>query len=250
MTIKKLAQKLADKVRATGVGFMTLNKEQLKSELGIGKLTESQAQEIVSALGKEDLFVHPRPDPQVSTLRLYDLRHDIGKAAKAVIRADLVPDTPLHTVARAVQRVEAGRSLRSTDVPWLDAFGIWLELVSGREPDEWEDLNDGRHPGELTRSLAASLNISPDVVDTPWVIHLAATCSAWRPPMRLLQASDLDTAEAEGKMVSRFLRVQKDRASRALLRAAAPLFFGDVEPPKGRVELGLLGLRLRREQHV
>lgn len=252
MTFEDVAKSISSRVRATGRGFLTLRKDELREAFGVGRLTESQADQIDDALEDAGVYVFPHPYVSGATLRLYDHKHPIGELAVAVAEPENTTDAPLRRAADSFARERAGRDLRSEDVSWLEALEIFLQLVMGREPQGWEDLRDQRHGSMLARELAAALDLEPAVAESPTVIKLAAAVCCLRPKARGWNAADLATdpessyaAELVTILDARDRRVREelDRA----LRAAARVLLDGKEIPGAQVELGTLGMRRRRE---
>jgi hypothetical protein len=131
-----------------------------------------------------------------------------------------------------------------------------LQLVLGREPDGWEDLRNDRHSLGLARELAASLNIDPNVVEHPALTRLASATCTFRPAGRRYRAEELaldsDGAVYASTVVQAIEANEKKMFEQrnALLRAAAKLVLRGAEPPNEQVEVGVLGLRRRRELGV
>jgi hypothetical protein len=123
----------------------------------------------------------------------------------------------------------------------------------GGEPQGWEDLRDDRPPSELARDIAGALGFVPDLASRQSTIRLAAAIRAFRPRARPWLAADLagiGGGEAAAlplvdalAAANRRLRDEHDQ----LVRQAARLLLGADEIPTKAVELGLLGLRYRRE---
>jgi hypothetical protein len=78
------------------------------------------------------IFIWPQPSSMGQTLRIYDLRHDLGKAAMAVACADEVTDAPLTLISATIAREVAGQDLRSDEVPWLEGFGMFVARARTR----------------------------------------------------------------------------------------------------------------------
>lgn len=253
MTFDEAAVTVAARVRTTGRGFLTMRRDELREAFGIGKLTEGQATSVCEALGRQGVFVHPHPYGSGPTLRLYDQKHPVAALAEAVTRPDAIPETSLRRAAEVFARETAGRDLRSDDAPWLIVFDLFLQVVLGREPEGWEELRDDRHPSELARELAVALGFAQAVAEGPSTLRLAAAICAFRPRRRQWLAQDLtrpeDTEAAVLPLIdslaaaNRRLREEHDR----LLRQAARLLLHADEIPDRPVELGLHGLRYRRE---
>jgi hypothetical protein len=225
----------------------------LREAFGIGRLTEGQSEAVSEALGRVGVFAFPHPFASGPSLRLYDKKHPVASVAEAITQPDVVPETPLRRAAEAFARESAGRDLRSDDAPWLTVFDLFLQIVQGRDPDGWEEMRDDRHPSELAKELGIALGLERRVAELPSTIRLAAAVNSFRPRQRKWRAGDFTAPdEAESALhafaddlasVNRHLRDEHDR----LLRHAALLLVRAAEIPTGPVELGLLGLRYRRE---
>jgi hypothetical protein len=256
MTPEEAASDVARQIRAGGLGFLTMTKEELRTRFHIGRLTANLSNEVVEALGAVDLVCVPHPFEAGQNVRVYDRRHDLGAMASAVASPDSSTDYPLRKMAETIAREKAGRDLRSDDVPWLEALGMLLQLVLGREPDGWEDLRNDRHSLGLARELAASLNIDPNVVEHPALTRLASATCTFRPAGRRYRAEELaldsDGAVYASTVVQAIEANEKKMFEQrnALLRAAAKLVLRGAEPPNEQVEVGVLGLRRRRELGV
>jgi hypothetical protein len=251
MTFDDAASALAHRLRIEGSGFLTLSKTELKNGFQIGVLTPNHAARIAEALESVEVFVWPHPSDTGQSLRIYDLRHALGKAARAIACPDGVTDAPITGVSATIAREVAARDLRLADVPWLEAFGMLLELVLGREPDDWEDLKNDRHPVGLARELARALRIDVELLDHPVVLRLAGAASMFRPPDRLYREEELATDDgfaAHAGDVMKAIQSSKEGVTEhrnALLHAMAKLVLRGGEPPKVQVEIGALGLRRR-----
>lgn len=253
MNMDELADAVAIRVRASGLGFLTLRREELRDAFGMGKFTEKQADEVVDALYRHGVFVHPHPYWPGASLRLYDRAHPLGSIIEAAVRPNDIPETPLRTAAQAFARQSAGRDLRSDDAPWLVVFDLFLQVVLGREPDGWEELRDDRHPTELARAIAGALGFEEDIVAEATTLKLAAAVCSYRPRRRTWFAEDFLPAEHAAGWAAALLeslqtagrRLQEDHDR--LLRTAARLMLANEQIPERPVELGLLGLRYRRE---
>jgi hypothetical protein len=253
MSFDDAAVTLAARLRATGQGFLTMRRDELRDAFGIGRLTEGQSQSVVEALNRQGVVSIPHPFASGPTLRLYDEQHPIGDIAWAIVRPDSIPDSPLRRAADAFTRQNAGRDLRSDDVPWPLAFDVFLQVVLGRDLDDWEELRDDRHPSELARTLATALGFQPGLADQPSTLRIAAATCSIRPRRRSWVASEFvlegdPTAAAQPLLeaLATAHRRQKDEHER-VLQQAARLLLGSGEIPNHPVELGLLGLRYRRE---
>lgn len=253
MSFDEAATALATRVRSTGKGFLTMRRDELRDAFDIGRLTPGQSEAICESLGRQGVYVFPNPVQNGHTLRLYDQRHPIAGLAEAVSQPDAIPETALRHAAEVFAREHAGRELRSDDAPWLTVFDVFLQIALGREPQGWEELRDDRHPTELARELAVALGFAADVASRSSTLRLAAAVCAFRTRTRGWLASELagpDDAEAAVLPLTdalaaagRRLHDDHDR----LLRQAARLLLRSDEIPVQQVELGLLGLRYRRE---
>jgi hypothetical protein len=253
MTFDEAGEALAQRVRATGRGYLTMRREELREVFGIGRLTEGQSNAACEALGRQGLFVFPHPFESGPVLRLYDQKHLMAGVAEAVARPDAIPDTPLRRAAEIFARESAGRDLRSDDAPWLLVFDLFLQVVLGREPEGWEDLRDDRHPSELARELATALGFPPTLSAEPSTLRLAAAVCSFRPRRRQWLVSELLGVGGHEAAIlplidglasaNRRLRDEHER----LLQQAARLLLGVDELPSRPVELGIHGLRFRRE---
>jgi hypothetical protein len=253
MTFEEAAVQVASRVRMGGRGFLTLRRDELREAFSIGKFTEGQATAVCEALGRQGVFVHPHPYSSGPTLRLYDQKHPVAALAEAITSPDSIPETPLRNAAEIFARETAGRALRSDDAPWLVVFDLFLQILIGREPEGWEDLRDDRHPSELARELAIALGLGAAVAERPSTMHVASAVCAFRSRRRQWLAQDFigpeDTEAAVLPLIdsivaaNRRLRDDHDK----LLRQVARLLLHAEEVPGRSVEVGLLGLRFRRE---
>lgn len=253
MSYEDKAQQVAARIRQQGKGFLTMRKDELREAFGIGRMTEGLSATLEEALGRQGVFVHPSPYWAGTSLRLYDVKHPLASLAEAVTKPDVVPDTALRKVSDAVDREVAGKNLRSDDAPWLIVFDLFLQVVLGREPDGWEELRDDRHPSELARELSSSLGLLPGTADSQSTLRIAAAVCAVKPKKRSWLARDflgtddneaavfplLDGLAAAGRRAAEDHERVLGQAARLLLRKEAW--------PSEPVELGLLGLRYRRE---
>jgi len=225
-------------------GFLTVQKDSLRDRFGIGRLAEKITQDLLNTLDQHGLFVVPDPYyMQGTSLRVYDVESEIGKIARAVADPQAVPETALVDVVRLFARANAGKDRRSDEVPWLLALDVFLQLVIGRPPEGWEDLEDDREPYQLVAALAASLELPAGVADSKETVRrIAGAVCACRPRGRWWEGAPpaLSAALAEAA------RKQKDIFD-GVLREAAKHLLGGAEIPSRDVELGRLGLRYRRE---
>jgi len=224
-------------------GFLTLQRDTLRERFGIGRLAEKNTEELVDTLRNHGMIVFPHPyHVQGTSLRVYDAESEIGKIARAVIEPQSVPERALVDAVNLHERATAGKRRRSVSVRWLSALDVFLQLVIGRPPEGWEDLEDVREPYQLVEALAASLELPAKIVHATETIRLAGAVCACRPrglrwegaPAKL--SATLDEAT----------RKQKDIFDR-VIREAAEHLLGGAEIPSSEVDLGGLGLRYRRE---
>ena len=255
-TFENTAAELAREIRATGHGFLTLSKEQLRNRFDIGRLTANLSSELVEALGEVDLVVSPFPADAGQSLRVYDLRHPLGGAAFAICSPDETTDSALRELADLVSRTKAGRELRSDDVPWLEGLHMLLQLVLGREPAGWEDLRNDRHSSELAHALAGKLGVDVELLGNPRMLRLAALADTYRPLERRFREDELvleaDSAPAVGALLHTVETAQRRMAEQHMqvLIAVGKMLIRGTELPNAQVEVGLLGLRRRRERTV
>jgi hypothetical protein len=253
MTFDEAATGLATKVRATGHGYLTMRRDEVRDAFEIGRLTEGQANAICEALGRHGVYVFPHPFSSGLSLRLYQQDHPVARIAEAVTRPDMIPETALRQAADVFAREKAGRDLRSDDAPWLPVFDMFLQLVLGREPEGWEEMRDDRPRPELAAEVGTALGLSAGTSSAPSTLHVAAAVCAFRPRSRRWLAPELagpsDNSAAVLPLldslhaVNRHLQQEHDR----LLRQAARLFLQSEDIPTTAVELGCMGLRYRRE---
>jgi hypothetical protein len=254
MSFENAAGALAERVRATKRGFLTLRREELREAFGIGRFTEQQSDSIVAAIVQLGLLVYPHPFVPSPTVRLYDRKHSVGQIAESVLVPGEMPDTPLRNAAQAFAREHAGRDLRSDDVVWISAFDLLLQVVLGRPPEGWEDLNDDRHPSQLARELGHALGLAAGVTDLTSTLRIAAAVCALRPRRRRWTVGELASPTAPAAATVAFLghvraaHLALQTEHEHLLREAALLLLGGETVPEVPVELGLLGLRFRREE--
>jgi hypothetical protein len=253
-TFDEAARSIAHRVRASGQGFLSVRRDELRELFGIGRLTAGQSGALTEALHQQAIYIHPNPVDSYATLRLYDRNHPIAAIAEAVIETDSVPETALREAAEMIARESAGRDLRSDDVPWLTAFSLFLRLVLGRDHDDWEELHDERHRSELARTVASALGLAPQFADHPSTARLAGAVNAFEPKPRRWVAADFlgptDAPAAAAGLVDQLLRAKErlEAEHEQLLRSAARILLQSDEIPTRHVELGLLGLRYRRER--
>ena len=133
-------------------GFLTMQRDTLRERFGIGRLAERITQDLLATLDQHGMIVFPHPYyMQGTSLRVYDVESEIGKIALAVVNPQDVPERALVDVVKLYARANAGKDRRSDDVPWLLALDVFLQLVIGRPPEGWEDLDDDREPYQLDR---------------------------------------------------------------------------------------------------
>lgn len=247
------AREIAARIRKTGRGFITMTRDELRSAFEIQKFTENQAEAVRGALGEQELFAYPHPYHATRSLRIYDTNHRLGAIAVAIIAVDHAVDTPLRSAADSFAREESGKDLRSDDVPWIDAFWMLLQLVTGREPSGWMDLKDDRHSSMLARELAESLGLPEGVTDTPWMLGIAtAVCSVRlrSAPWNAADFVDEGTDADEGAGLAHAL-TNRDRVAREehknVVAAAARLVLAGAKTPTTRIELGRLGMWRQRD---
>jgi hypothetical protein len=224
-------------------GFLTLQKEMLRERFGIGRLAEKITDELVHALENHGMLVYPHPyQVQGTSLRVYDAGSEIGKIVRAVIEPNDVPERALVDAVKLHQRATDGKQRRSVCVPWLSALDVFLQLVIGRPPEGWEDLEDLREPYQLVEALAASLKLPAEMVHAMETTRLAGAVCVYRPRgLRWERApSTLGAALADAA------RKQKEIFD-GVLRAAAEHLLRGAEIPSCDVDLGGLGLRYCRE---
>jgi hypothetical protein len=189
------------------------------------------------------MIVVPHPYyMQGMSLRVYDLESEIGKIALAVANPQDVPETALLDAVNLHMRANAGKDRRSDHVPWLSALDVFLQLVIGRPPEGWEDLDDDREPYQLVAALAASLELPADVANAKETVRIAAAVRACRPHGRRWEGAP----PGLGAALTEAARKQKDIFDGVLREAAKHLLEG-AEIPSRDVDLGRLGLRYRRE---
>ncbi len=224
-------------------GFLTLQRDNLRERFGIGGLGKIKTEELVDTLRKYRMKVIPHPyNMQGTSLRVYDVESEIGMIALAVVEPQTVSERALVDAAYLHERASAGKRRRSVFVPWLSALDVFLQLVIGRSPEGWEDLEDGREPYQLVEALAKSLELTADTVHATETIRLAGAVCACRPRWRLWEGVPPTLVAT----LSEAARKQKDIFDMVLLEAAEHLV-GGAGIPSCEVDLGRLGLRYRRE---
>lgn len=240
MTINwnKAAERLKRDVNEHG-GFLTIQKDALKKRFDIGALGVNNSEELRRTLEEHDMIVIPHPHKAGTSLRVYDVETDIGKIARAVAYPQDVPETALVDAVNLHERAIAGKKKRSVVVPWLLALDVFLQLVIGRPPEDWEDLDDGRELYQLVDALAASLELPAADAQT---VRLAGAVCACRPHGPRWEGAPAGLSAA----LTEAVRKQKDIFD-GVLREAAKHLFGSTVIPSCDVDLGRLGLRYRRE---
>jgi hypothetical protein len=223
-------------------GFLTMQRDTLREWFGIGRLTVKISSELTSTLFEHGMIVIPDLYLSGNTIRVYLLETEIGKIAQAVAEPHNLPETALVDAVKLYDRAEAARNRRSVDVPWLAALYVFLQLVIGRPPEGWEDLDDDREPYQLVRDLAESLGFSADIAEAKETVRIGGAVCACRPHGLRWEGAPagLGAALAEAALK------QKDVFDRVLHEAAKHLLEG-AEIPSRNVELGRLGLRYRHE---
>jgi hypothetical protein len=173
---------------------------------------------------------------------VYDIESDIGKIAKAVWCPDEVSEAALRDAVDLHKRAEAGRARRSVRAPWLSALDVFLQLVIGRLPEDWEVLDDDREVFQLRNDVAKSLGLPDELANDKEIVRVAAAVCACRPPAHSWEGAP----RGLGVALADAARKQKEIFDR-LLREAAEHLLGRVDIPPGEVDLGRLGLRYRCE---
>lgn len=247
------AREIAIRVGKSERGFVTMAREELRDAFEIQKLTENQSEIVTQALSALGLFAFPHPYFAKRSLRIYDTKHRLGAIALAITAVDDTVDTPLRRAADTFAREENGKDLRSDDVPWIDAFWILLQLVTGRQPGGWTDLKDDRHSSMLARELAESLGLSDGVTDSASMLRIAtAVCSVRLRSVAWSAADFIDdpTDATDGTGLAQAL-TKRDRVAREehanVLVAAARLIRSHADIPTTRIELGRLGMWRQRD---
>lgn len=232
---------LKREVRAHG-GFLTIQKDSLRERFDIGRLKEKITQDLLSTLEQYGMIVIPHPyNMQGTSLRVYDLESDIGKIALAVFDPQGVSERALIDAVTLHERAIAGKERRSVVVPWLSALDVFLQLVIGRPPEGWEDLDDYREPYQLVEALAASLELPADIVHAE-TIRMAGAVWSCRPRVPRWEGAP----PALAAILAEAARKQKYIFD-GMLRDAAKHLLEGAEIPLRDVDLGKLGLRYRRE---
>jgi hypothetical protein len=223
-------------------GFLTMQKNTLRERFDIGALAKNNSEVLVDTLREHGMIILPHPyyvgGP---SYRVYDVESEIGKIAQAVGYPQDVPETALIDAVNLHERATAGKRRRSVCVPWLSAFDVYLQLVIGRPPDGWEELDDEREPYQLVAALAESLELKADMVDAE-TVRMAGAVWAYRPRVPRWEGAP----PALAAMLAEAARKQKYIFD-GMLRDAAKYMLGGAEIPLRDVDLGRLGLRYRRE---
>jgi hypothetical protein len=194
-------------------------------------------------LRKHAMIVCPHPyDADGNTLRVYDIESEIGKIAWAVTDPQATSERALVDAVNLHARANAGKDRRSDDIPWLAALDVFLQVVIGKPPEGWEDLEDDRETYQLVAALADSLDLPTDVADARETARVAGAVCACRPHKLRWDGAPSGLAAA----LAEAARKQKEIFERVLQEAAKHLL-GGAEIPSHNVELGRLGLRYRRE---
>ncbi len=235
------ADRLKAEVAANG-GFLTLEKRELRERFDIGKLGEVVTERLISCLEKRGLKANPRPNADCTLIRVYDLGTHIGSIARAVIEPDGYPETPLREATRLHRRAEHARKRESERVPWLTGFGIFLQFLSGRNPDDWERVDDDLTPQDVLVSLADSLQLPGRWAGDHQFRAIASNVSLLHPRFNCIQ-------RLPEPLASTFDQARKSQAKYydTLLREAALYLLEGDQIPSGDVDMGNHGLRFRRE---
>lgn len=248
-----VARQLAAQLRASGQGFLTMRRDELRDAFQVGRISANLAEQIDEALASVGIMISPPPGERSHSLRLYEQAHLVGQVAHSVLDPDASTDAPLRKLAALERRARAGRDLRSDDVPWLEAFDLLLQVATGREPQGWEELRDDRHGSTLAAELAEALALSPKIVTAAWFLRLACAVCVGRPTKLVLTPDALvgnpeavSNAEAFIALVERRERLLRETHVQSI-HAAAQTVLGKSEVPVFQVELGVLNLRRRIE---
>ncbi len=224
-------------------GFLTMQRDTLRERFGIGRLAERNTQDLLDTLNEHGMIILPHPyDMDGASLRIYDVKSEIGKIALAVGNPQDAPERALVDVVKLYARANAGKDRRSDDVPWLLAFDVFLQLVIGRPPEGWEELDDDREPYKLVEALAASLELPADIGHATETIRMARAVWACRPRVPRWEGAP----PALAAILAEATRKQKYIFD-GMLRDVAKHLLGGAEIPLRDVEIGRLGLRYRRE---
>ena len=225
-------------------GFLTMQRDTMRERFGIGRLSKSLTRDLVDTLKENELIVFPYPSEEVTTFRVYDLNSHVGKIARAVLYPQDVPETALKDAAEFCKRTIDGKLRKSICVPWLSALDVFLQLVIGRLPEDWEDLDDGREVYQLAKAIATSLELPTDIIHLTETIRMAGEVYACRPRGPRWKSAPLKL----GTIFAEAARKQKN-VFEGVLREAAKHLLGEAEIPSRDVDLGRLGLRYRSESH-
>jgi hypothetical protein len=224
-------------------GFLTMQRAALGERFGIDRLAIRNSEALVATLDDHGMIVLPHPyDPPGTLLRVYDVESEIGKIALAIANPQDVPETALVDVVSLHERATAGKRRQSVSVPWLLALDVFLQVVIGRPPEDWEELEDSREPYQLVAALAASLELPANIVHATETIRMAGAVCACRPRVRRWEG----TPPALAAILVEAARKQKYIFD-GMLRDAAKHLLGGAEIPSRDVDLGRLGLRYRSE---
>jgi hypothetical protein len=144
------ARELALRLRTSGSVYERITKKELGELFSVGRFSEGLAQEVQDVLQEHGLACIPRVG-DANVFNVFDWRHPIAKAALAIARPEDTSEGALVELVRVYQRYEQGKDLRSDDVPWIEAFDLFLQSVLYKPLRGWEDLRDDRHPAELAK---------------------------------------------------------------------------------------------------
>jgi hypothetical protein len=240
MTIDEAAGRLKREVCDHG-GFLTISKDALRERFGIGSLKVNNSEQLRRTLEEHGMIVIPHPHKAGSSLRVYDVESDIGKIALAVVDPQGVTERALVDAVNLRERATAGEERRSVCVPWLSALDVFLQLVIGRPPEGWEELDDDRESYQLRADLAKSLELRADMVEAETVL-MAGAVWACRPRLPRWEGAP----PALAAILAEAARKQK-YIFEGMRRDAAKYMLGGAEIPSCLVDLGRLGLRRRCE---
>ena len=222
-------------------GFLSMQKEELRERFGIGRLTANLVDQLVETLAAQEMFVVPNPY-DFQSFRIYDRDSQIGRIAEAIADPEGMPETALKEAVELFRRANKGKDRRSDDVPWLQALDVFLQLVIGRPPEGWEDLDDEREPVQLVKCLCESLGLPAGADEAKTTRGIAGAVCACRPHRLRWEGADPGFSDA----LAEAGRKQKEIFD-GVLREAAKVLLDETEIPSRDVELGRLGLRYRRE---
>jgi hypothetical protein len=224
-------------------GFLTMQRDTLRERFGIGRFAERITEELLDMLRRHGMMVFPHPyDLRGTALRVYDTDCEVGKIALAISDPQNVSERALVDARNLHERAEAGKKRRSVVVPWLSAFDVFLQLVIGKPPVSWEDLDDDREQHQLVAALAASLGLRADIADAKETARIAGAVWACSPRVPRWD----DAPPALTALLAEAARKQKYIFDE-MLRDAAKYMLGGAEIPSCDVDLGRLGLRYRHE---